>query len=81
VQFSGCTVHFVDEHLDHGAIVLQKVVPVLPSDNEHTLSRRILAQEHLAYSEAIALVAAGNYRIEGRRLLVNSGNGAGKTSL
>lgn len=81
VQFSGCTVHFVDEHLDHGAIVLQKAVPVLSSDDEHTLSRRILAQEHVAYSEAIALVAAGNYRIEGRRVLVNSGNGVGKTSL
>ena len=81
VQFSGCTVHFVDEHLDHGAIVLQKAVPVLPSDDEHTLAERILAQEHLAYSEAIALVAAGKYRIEGRRVLVNSGNGAGETSL
>jgi phosphoribosylglycinamide formyltransferase 1 len=69
VQFSGCTVHLVDEHLDHGAIVLQKVVPVFPDDDEHTLSERILAQEHLAYSEAIALVAGGNYRIQGRRVL------------
>jgi phosphoribosylglycinamide formyltransferase-1 len=81
VRVSGCTVHFVDEHLDHGAIVLQKAVPVLPSDDEHTLAARILAQEHLAYSEAIALVAAGNYRIEGRRVLVDSGNGVGETSL
>jgi phosphoribosylglycinamide formyltransferase-1 len=72
VRFSGCTVHFVDEHLDHGAIVLQKAVPVLPSDDEHTLAERILAQEHLAYSEAIALVAEGNYRIEGRRVFVGN---------
>jgi phosphoribosylglycinamide formyltransferase-1 len=78
VQFSGCTVHFVDEHLDHGAIILQKSVPVLPSDDEHTLAARILIQEHLAYSEAIALVAAGNYRIEGRRVLITSGNSAVK---
>lgn len=69
VKVSGCTVHFVDEHLDHGAIILQKMVPVLPTDDHHALAERILAQEHLAYSEAIALVAAGNYRIEGRRVL------------
>jgi phosphoribosylglycinamide formyltransferase 1 len=85
VQFSGCTVHFVDEHLDHGAIILQKAVPVLPTDDEHTLAKRILVQEHLAYSEAIALVAGGNFRIEGRRVRVNAGNKAGneagKTSL
>ncbi len=78
VQFSGCTVHLVDEHLDHGTIVLQKVVPVLPDDDEHTLSERILAQEHLAYSEAIALVAAGNYRIEGRRVLTIGATGRAK---
>jgi len=77
VQFSGCTVHFVDEHLDHGAIILQKSVPVLPDDDEHALAERILTQEHLAYSEAIALVSAGNYRIEGRRVLI-SGNSAAK---
>jgi phosphoribosylglycinamide formyltransferase-1 len=71
VQFSGCTVHFVDEHLDHGPIVLQKSVPVLPTDDEHTLADRILIQEHVAYSEAIAIVAAANYRIEGRRVLQN----------
>jgi phosphoribosylglycinamide formyltransferase-1 len=71
----------VDEHLDHGAIVLQKAVHVLPSDDEHTLAERILVQEHLAYSEAIALVASGNYRIEGRRVLVDSGNGVGEISL
>jgi phosphoribosylglycinamide formyltransferase-1 len=74
VQVTGCTVHFVDEHLDHGAIILQKSVPVLPGDDEHTLADRILAQEHIAYSEAIARVAAGDYRIEGRRVLQNPGN-------
>ena len=73
VQVSGCTVHFVDEHLDHGAIILQKTVPVLPGDDEHALAERILAEEHRAYSEAIAQVAAGRYRIEGRRVLLNPG--------
>jgi phosphoribosylglycinamide formyltransferase-1 len=74
VQFSGCTVHFVDEDLDHGAIILQKAVPVLPSDDEHTLADRILAQEHIAYSEAIALVAANNFHVAGRRVLPIPGN-------
>ena len=69
VQVSGCTVHFVDEHLDHGTIILQKQVPVLPDDDEHSLADRILKQEHIAYSEAIVLIASGNYRIEGRRVL------------
>jgi phosphoribosylglycinamide formyltransferase-1 len=80
-QVSGCTVHFVDEHLDHGAIILQKTVPVLSTDDEHTLADRILVQEHLAYSEAIALVAEGNYRIEGRRVLSNVGNERGDSNL
>jgi phosphoribosylglycinamide formyltransferase-1 len=82
VRVSGCTVHFVDEHLDHGAIVLQKTVPVLPSDDEAALAARILAQEHLAYSEAIALVAAGQVRIQGRRvwLLSDTGNATEKSS-
>jgi phosphoribosylglycinamide formyltransferase-1 len=74
VQFSGCTVHFVDEHLDHGTIILQKAVPVLPTDDEHALAERILAQEHIAYSEAIALVASVAYRLEGRRMLAIAGN-------
>jgi phosphoribosylglycinamide formyltransferase 1 len=81
VKVSGCTVHFVDEHLDHGAIVLQKTVPVLPSDDEPALAERILAEEHRAYSEAIALVAAGNYRIAGRRVLLNTGNAAEESAL
>ena len=81
VKVSGCTVHFVDEHLDHGAIVLQRPVPVLSSDDEHALAERILAQEHLAYSEAIALVAAGHYRILGRRVLFETDNAAEKSTL
>ena len=67
VQVAGCTVHFVDEQLDHGVIVLQKAVPVLPGDDAHALSARILEQEHVAYSEAIARVLSGEYRIVGRR--------------
>jgi phosphoribosylglycinamide formyltransferase-1 len=69
VKVSGCTVHFVDEELDHGPIIVQKTVPVLDSDDEHTLAARILEQEHLAYSEAIHIVLEGNYEIVGRRLV------------
>jgi phosphoribosylglycinamide formyltransferase 1 len=69
VTVSGCTVHFVDEELDHGVIVLQKTVPVLPEDDERALAARILAQEHVAYTEAIARVLSGKYRITGRRYL------------
>ena len=69
VKVSGCTVHFVDENLDHGAIIVQKVVPVLDGDHEHTLAARILEQEHIAYSEAIRMVLEGKFRIEGRRVL------------
>jgi phosphoribosylglycinamide formyltransferase 1 len=69
VTISGCTVHFVDEELDHGVIVLQKTVPVLPEDDERALAARILAQEHVAYTEAIARVLSGKYRIAGRRYL------------
>jgi phosphoribosylglycinamide formyltransferase 1 len=66
VQYSGCTVHFVDEELDHGVIILQRTVPVLPGDDEAALSARILAEEHRTYSEAIARVLSGNYAIVGR---------------
>ena len=69
VTVSGCTVHFVDEELDHGVIVLQKTVPVLPEDDERALAARILAQEHVAYTEAIARVLSGKYRIAGRRYM------------
>jgi phosphoribosylglycinamide formyltransferase-1 len=68
-KVAGCTVHFVDEQLDHGAIVLQRSIPVLESDDAHTLSERILAEEHVAYSEAIARVISGEYRIERRRFV------------
>ena len=68
-KVTGCTVHFVDEHLDHGAIILQKTVPVLEDDNEHTLAARILEQEHIAYTEALNIVIQGNYEILGRRLV------------
>jgi phosphoribosylglycinamide formyltransferase-1 len=69
VKFSGCTVHFVDEHLDHGPIILQKIVPVLEDDDEHSLSARILEQEHLAYSEAIGLVLSGEVEVRDRRVV------------
>ncbi len=69
VAVAGCTVHFVDEELDHGVIVLQKAIPVLPEDDEHSLAERILAQEHIAYAEAIARVLSGNYQIVGRRFI------------
>ena len=68
VKVTGCTVHLVDEHLDHGPILVQRTVPVLPGDDEHTLAARILAEEHVAYSEAINLVLRG-IRVEGRRVL------------
>ena len=66
-RIAGCTVHFVDEHLDHGVIVLQRALPVLDTDDAHSLAARILEQEHLAYPEAIARVLSGTYRIDGRR--------------
>lgn len=69
VKVSGCTVHFVDEHLDHGPIILQKTVPVLDGDDVHTLSARILEQEHLAYSEAIALLLSGEVEVQERRVV------------
>ena len=67
VKVAGCTVHFVDEHLDHGAIILQRAIPVLDTDDPHSLADRILAEEHIAYTEAIARVASGDYEIQGRR--------------
>jgi len=67
VKVAGCTVHFVDEHLDHGAIILQRAISVNESDDAHSLADRILVEEHIAYSEAIARVAGGEYEIQGRR--------------
>ena len=70
VRVSGCTVHFVDEYLDAGPILLQAAVPVHDRDTEETLSARILEEEHRIYSEAIRIVLSGRYRIEGRRVIV-----------
>jgi phosphoribosylglycinamide formyltransferase-1 len=72
VKLAGCTVHFVDEELDHGPIIVQKAVPVLDSDDEHTLAQRILEQEHIAYPEAINLVLEGKFKTTGRRFRRNS---------
>ena len=70
VKFTGCTVHFVDENLDAGPIVIQAVVPVEDCDTVETLSERVLHEEHRIYSEAVRIVLEGRYRIEGRRVLV-----------
>lgn len=72
VKVTGCTVHFVDENLDSGPILLQSAVPVLDGDTVDTLSVRILREEHKIYSEAIAWVLRGNYRIDGRRVIKTS---------
>src|ERR1017187_838284 len=78
VKVSGCTVHFVDEELDHGAIIVQKTVPVLEGDDEHTLAGRILEQEHVAYTEAINAVLGGNFETVGRRLVRSSQKAEGR---
>src|SRR6202030_4638716 len=70
VKFAGCTVHFVDENLDAGPIVLQAVVPIEDRDTPETLSERILREEHRIYTEAVRIVLEGRYRIEGRRVLI-----------
>lgn len=70
VKLAGCTVHFVDENLDAGPIVLQAVVPVADSDTESSLSEKILREEHRIYSEAVKIVLQGRFRIEGRRVLL-----------
>jgi phosphoribosylglycinamide formyltransferase-1 len=67
VKVTGCTVHFVDEELDHGAIILQRAIPVLETDDAHSLAARILAEEHIAYTEAIVRVVSGEYEVSGRR--------------
>jgi phosphoribosylglycinamide formyltransferase 1 len=71
-KISGCTVHFVDEFLDHGAIIVQHAVPVLDTDDDHTLATRILEHEHLAYTEAINLVLSGDFEIADRRVIRKS---------
>jgi phosphoribosylglycinamide formyltransferase 1 len=72
VKIAGCTVHFVDEELDHGPIIVQRAVPVLDTDDEHSLAERILEQEHIAYPEAINLVLQGRHRTVGRRFVPES---------
>jgi phosphoribosylglycinamide formyltransferase 1 len=71
-KFSGCTVHFVDENLDAGPIVMQAVVPIEDGDSPDTLAERILHEEHRIYTEAVRIVLEGRYRMEGRRVLVSS---------
>ena len=71
-KISGCTVHFVDEFLDHGAIIVQHAVPVLDTDDDHTLAARILEHEHQAYTEAINLVLSGDFEITDRRVIRKS---------
>src|ERR1700676_1442958 len=69
VKFAGCTVHFVDENLDAGPIILQSAIPVLDTDDAQTLSGRILREEHRIYSEAVKIVLEGKYKIAGRRVI------------
>ena len=69
VKFAGCTVHFVDENLDAGPIILQAVVPVLDTDTSDTLSEKILREEHRIYSEAVKIILDGRFKIEGRRVI------------
>ncbi|PLX70868.1 MAG: phosphoribosylglycinamide formyltransferase [Denitrovibrio sp.] len=71
VKFSGCTVHFVDEEMDHGAIILQAVVPVNQTDTEDSLSAKILKEEHRIYPEAVALFCDDRIRVEGRRVFID----------
>jgi phosphoribosylglycinamide formyltransferase-1 len=77
-KFSGCTVHFVDENLDAGPIVLQACVPIEDSDTPETLSERILREEHRIYAAAVRIVLEGKFRIEGRRVLITSDNASEK---
>ncbi len=70
VEWSGCTVHFVDDTLDGGPIIAQRVVPVLDDDSEETLSARILEQEHQLYPESVALIVRGEYEVAGRRVII-----------
>jgi len=77
VKFSGCTVHFVDEGMDTGPIIIQAAVPVLDNDTEDSLSARILKQEHRIFSRAIQLYAEGRLKVEGRRVVVTDGTNNG----
>ena len=79
VKFGGCTVHFVDENLDAGPIILQSAVPVRDDDTVDSLSARILAEEHRIYSEAVRIVLEGRYRVEGRRVILLQNTEAAKS--
>ena len=81
VKFSGCTVHFVDEGMDTGPIIIQAVVPILDHDTEESLSARILQQEHTIYSRAIQLYAEGRLSVQGRRVTVSKGGKSGEEFL
>jgi len=70
VKTSGCTVHFVDKEVDHGPIILQRSVPVMPDDTPDTLAARVLKEEHIAYSQAIAMIANGNVHISGNTVII-----------
>lgn len=72
VKWSGCTVHFVDQSLDGGPIIAQRIVPVLDGDTEESLAARILVEEHRLYPEAVALVVSGKYEVIGRRVVRES---------
>jgi phosphoribosylglycinamide formyltransferase 1 len=69
VKFAGCTVHFVDENLDAGPIILQATVPVVDSDTADSLAEKILREEHRIYTEAVKLILSGHFKIEGRRVV------------
>jgi len=75
VKYSGCTVHFVDRGIDTGPVIVQRIVPVKQNDTEEKLSARILAEEHVAYAEAVRLYAAGRLSVDGRRVLVDDPQG------
>src|SRR5271163_1420731 len=77
-KFSGCTVHFVDENLDAGPIILQAAVAIRDDDTPETLSERVLKEEHRIYTEAVRIVLEGRYRMDGRRVLITSGESAVK---
>jgi len=81
VKFTGCTVHFVTEQVDAGPIIIQAVVPVLEGDNEETLTKRILEQEHRIYPQAIQLFCEGRLKVEGRRVRIAGGEEPGVVKL
>lgn len=81
VKFSGCTVHFVDEGMDTGPIIIQAVVPILDNDSEDSLSERILRQEHKVYSRAIQLYAEGRLTVKGRRVFISNPENKGEEFL